>query len=262
MNAGVAWQDAFASALLDPARHPPGLRDPGRGDAGFVVHRNNVMVALVDALATSYPVTRAAVGEGLFRTMARGFVRASPPRSPIMAAYGAGFADFIASCPAAAGVGWLADLARLEHLRSEAFHAADAEPMDTARWARLRVDSQRLAHTRVSLHPACRCLSSAFPVLSIWQAHQQSDALRDAALAEIDLQTGEDILVHRPLWEVRQTGLPAGAIPWLEALRAGACLGDAMQRACSASPTVSPQHLFALLLQHGLVIAAESTGSI
>lgn len=261
MNAHGPWHDGFASALLDPARQFAGMHGESRGTTGFAVHRNNVMVALLDALADAFPVTRAVVGEAFFNTMARDYVRADPPRSPVMATYGAGFADFIAVYPAAAGVAWLADLARLERLRNEAFHAADAVPMASARWTRLLDDSARLGQTRVGLQPACRWLSSKHPVLSIWQAHQQSDAARDAALACLDLQVGEDLLVHRPRWDVQLAALPPGGIAWLEALRAGECLGEAMQRARAAAPHASPPQLFALLLQHGLVTAAKSTAS-
>jgi hypothetical protein len=257
MNAGIVMQDAFAAALLDPGQLPAGLA-PGPAVAKrFAVHRNNMMMALVDALAAAFPVTLALVGEDFFGAMARDYVRARAPRSPIVSEHGAGFADFIASHPPMAGIAYLAEVARLERLRVEAFNAADADALAHPRWQALQADQKRLASTRVQLHPACRWLASAHPVLSIWQAHQHADAQRDAALASLDLQAGEDVLVLRPRWDVQQVALPAGGIAWLDALRAGAPLGTALQHACSRHPQASPDLLLVLLLQHGLVVAIE-----
>ena len=255
MSAGMPMQDGFARALLDPLQVPAGLRLDQGAARRFAVHRNNMMVALVDALAAAFPVTRALVGEDFFGGMARDYVRIDPPRSPIVSEHGAGFADFIASHAPAAGIAYLADVARLERLRIEAFNAADADALGHAQWAALLGDPVRLASTRVHLQPACRWLSSAHPVLSIWQAHQLDDAQRDRALASLDLDSGEDVLVHRPQWDVHQDALPAGGIAWLDALRAGATLGDALQRTHTRHPHASPDLLFALLLQHGLVTA-------
>ena len=258
MNSASNMHDAFASALLEPAQIPAGLCNGADGAAGrFGVHRNNMMVALVDALAVAFPVTRELVGGDFFAAMARDYVRIDPPRSPVMSAYGAGFADFIARHAAVAGVAYLSDVARLERLRSEAFHAADADTLDSRQWNALLVDPARLASTRVLLQPACRWLSTAHPVLSIWQAHQHADAQRDAMLAALDLGIGEDVLVHRPQWDVQQVALPVGGIDWLDALHTGATLGEGLQRACAISPEASPDQLFALLLQHGLVAAIE-----
>ena len=255
MNAPAAMQEIFAAALLDPTRQPAGLRNGKIAAQGFAVHRNNMMVALVDALASAFPVTRALVGGEFFAAMARDYVRIDPPRSPIIATYGAGFADFIAGHAPAAGVAYLADVARLERLRGEAFHAADADALGVGHWNALLADSERLALIRVRLQPACRWLSSAHPLLSIWQAHQHdADAPRDAALAALDLAAGEDVLVLRPQWEVQQVVLPVGGIAWLDALRAGAALGDALQFACNEAPATSPDQLIGLLLQHAMVI--------
>ena len=90
---------AFAKALDDPsAATPPMTR--GRMDAPdarrFAVYRNNVAVGLIGALEARYPVSRRIAGEDLFRAMARAFVRAHRPRSPVMIAYGGEFPEFMA----------------------------------------------------------------------------------------------------------------------------------------------------------------------
>ncbi|MEZ5722575.1 MAG: DNA-binding domain-containing protein [Paracoccaceae bacterium] len=57
----------------------------------FDVYRNNVVVSLSEALATGFPVVRKLVGEAFFSAMAGVFVRAHPPRSPVLTMYGEGF---------------------------------------------------------------------------------------------------------------------------------------------------------------------------
>jgi hypothetical protein len=89
----------FAAALDDPSAATPAMT---RGRMGapdglrFAVYRNNVAVGLIGALEARYPVSRRIAGDDLFRAMARAFVRANRPRSPVMIAYGGEFPEFAA----------------------------------------------------------------------------------------------------------------------------------------------------------------------
>jgi Putative DNA-binding domain len=90
---------AFATALGEPSAPPPAMTHgrTGAPDARrFAVYRNNVAVGLIGALEARYPVSRRIAGDDLFRAMARAFVRANKPRSPVMIAYGEGFPEFVA----------------------------------------------------------------------------------------------------------------------------------------------------------------------
>ena len=90
---------AFAAALDEPSAPPPAMTHGRMGapDARrFAVYRNNVAVGLIGALEARYPVSRRIAGDGLFRAMARAFVRAHKPRSPVMIAYGGEFPEFVA----------------------------------------------------------------------------------------------------------------------------------------------------------------------
>jgi hypothetical protein len=97
---------AFAAALGEPSAPPPAMTHGrlGAPDARrFAVYRNNVAVGLIGALEARYPVSRRIAGEGLFRRIARAFVRAHKPRTPVMIAYGEEFPEFMAEYLAAAG---------------------------------------------------------------------------------------------------------------------------------------------------------------
>ncbi len=90
---------AFAAALGEPSAPPPTMTHGRMGapDARrFAVYRNNVAVGLITALEARYPIARRIAGDDLFRAMARAFVGARRPRSPVMIAYGGEFPEFVA----------------------------------------------------------------------------------------------------------------------------------------------------------------------
>lgn len=260
MTAPRLSQSAFTAALFDPSRDPaPWLRTaaPEQARRRFAVHRNTVAVTLVDALSEAFPVARALVGDDFFRAMAREYVHAQPPRSPVLAAYGDGFGDFIEGFGPAQVVPYLADVARLEALRTQAYHAADAEAVGADAFQALAAAPERLAAARLRLHPAARWLRSHHATGSLWDAHQYDGEARDAALAAIDPSAAEHVLVMRPQWDVVVSLLPPGGADWLDALHDGAALGEAMSRALQ-TPGAQPEPLWSLLIAHGLAVALDS----
>ena len=143
-----------------------GTRDARR----FAVYRNNVHVGLVGALEKAFPVVRQLVGDGFFQIMARAYVAAEKPASPVMLDYGHGFPDFVAGFAPAEGLPYLADVARLEVALTQAYHAAEADALDRTGLAGL--DLSRLDATTLALHPAARLVRSPCPVGTIWSHHQ------------------------------------------------------------------------------------------
>ena len=136
----------------------------------FAVYRNNVAVGLIGALEARYPVSRRIAGDELFRAMARAFVRAHKPRSPVMIAYGGEFPEFLAECEGVAPS--LPDVARLENAWVEAYHAEDASVATVGELAALSPDC--LPGTRIAFHPAARLLRFATPAASVWASAQIS----------------------------------------------------------------------------------------
>jgi hypothetical protein len=257
--ASVSQQD-FAAALRVPALSiPAGLGVGGRQDAErrFAVHRNNFVVTLIDALAESFPVTQALVGTAFFRAMARERVLAAPPRSPVLVDYAIDFPEFIALFPPAASVPYLADVARIEALRIQAYHAADATPLPEAAYRALLAAPERLAVARLDLHPACRWFHSRHAAYSIWQAHQGLQDLSAARLENLDVARPEDVLIARPSLDVITTGLPEGAIALLDALANGEPLVLACQAAHAANEGADDSALFTTLIRYGLVAGLD-----
>lgn len=257
MNASI--QSRFATALRAPGFHLRGLRAPAPADPQrrLDVHRNNAMVSLIDALAATFPVTQALVGEDFFRDMARERVLADPPRSPIVFHYGEGFAEFIAGYAPASEVPYLADMARVEYLRVQCHHAADAQGVAVADFHALLTAPNRLADLRMSLQPAGGWLRSEHAVHSLWQAHQGLYEMAKADLSGIDVNVAEAVLVTRPAWDVQMHAIEMHVTHALDALREGAPLGVAL--AVVPAPVDEQAtlltELLTLLIRHDLVIA-------
>lgn len=258
----AALQHEFVDALLLPSRPvPSGMRTGGQPDLQrrFAVHRNNVVVSLIAALAETFPVCQALVGEDFFRAMARERVLADPPRSPVLIGYAQGFADFVAGFAPAASVPYLADVARIEALRVRAYHAADAAPVPEARFHELVAAPEALAAARMTLHPACHWLRSDYAAHSIWLAHQGLEDPSAADLDGIDVDRAEDVLVARPAFDVVVAALPRGAIAFLDALRGGQPLASAFTAAQAAVDGIDRSALFSLLIQHRLAVVVDTT---
>lgn len=219
----------FFEALLDPGLPPPaGLTTWNSSDpaARFAVYRNNVIVSLIDALADTYPVTQALVGEEFFRAMARLFVRQEPPRSRVLAFYGESFPSFIETFPPAASVPYLADIARLEMLRVQAYHAADAIelPADVIAQSIARIDE--LPELRIKFQPSVGILCSPYAVVSLWAAHQ---GITD--ISTVDPDVPENALILRPQLDVEVIRLTNGASSLIALLLQGKSLGAAHEAA-------------------------------
>ena len=217
----------FAAALVDPAAPPPAVTQGRLGvpDARrFSVYRNNVAVGLIGALEARYPVARRIAGAERFQQIARAYIRAHKPGSPVMIAYGADFPDFLQAFTAEAGPEadppHLADVARLENAWVEAYHAEDG-PVATVRDLE-GLGADELPRTKIEFRSAAFLMRFATPAGSIWAAQQ--DGARSAAPAD---PLGEDVLITRPEADVMVRVLPSAAYDFAARLREGATLLEA-----------------------------------
>ena len=225
---------------------PEGLFSSNGADPAsrFAVYRNNVHSSLINALADSYPVVQQLVGEEFFRGMASIFIQQQPPRSPLMSRYGDSLADFIDLFEPAAEVPYLADVARLERLRTRAYHAADAAPVSAQQISAALADPQTLAELNIALHPSLHLLDSAYAVVAIWAAHQQ-----EPSLAGIGLHQGQHALVLRNGLDVEVFALEAGASVFI-----GHLLQDSpLLAAAENSPPFDLAQTLALLIAHNAI---------
>ena len=246
MSGGIS-QAAFTKALLDPDRPAPAsLTSPSGAQAGkrFDVYRNNVAVSLTEALGVAFPVVRKLVGDEFFTAMAGVFLRAHPPKSPVLMLYGDQMPAFLEGFAPVRHLGYLPDVARLELQLREACHAADARPI--APDALAAIPPEDLASARFALAPATRILRSQWPVFSIWQANSEEGA-------PAPIMRGEDVLITRPGFDPAPQCLPAGDAAFIEALMAGASLGEALEKAGGDTAGFDLAATLALLLEGGAI---------
>ncbi|HUG25500.1 DNA-binding domain-containing protein [Piscinibacter sp.] len=251
-------QSAFCAALLDPGLPcPPGLVAWNGSDPTprLAVYRNNVVSSLIDALAQTFPVVQQLVGVPFFRAMAAMFVRQAPPRSRVLARYGEAFPTFIEQFEPARPVPYLADVARLEMARVQAYHAADAEPVAAAVLSAALAGGDRIGELRIVCHPSVAMVGSAFAVASLWSAHQGEGNLGDVdpddAEAAMVLRDGLDVLVLR---------VSPGAAEFVAAVLQGRSLDDATGAAMNAESAFDLPATLGLLMGHGAITSIHFPG--
>ncbi|WP_017906135.1 DNA-binding domain-containing protein [Pseudomonas asplenii] len=255
----MSGQAPFSAALLDSRLPcPPGLYSQNGADPAsrFAVYRNNVQSSLINALADSYPVARALVGDEFFRAMAALHVRQNPPGSPILNDYGRDFDTFIRGFAPAASVPYLADVVRLERLRINAYHAGDTTPLSPEQIAPHLADPQSLGSLLVSLHPSVAVLESPYAMLSIWLAHHG-----EGRLEQVDPDQGEAALVLRCQWQVEVFRIEHGSLVFIRELLDGQPLETAMTQAHAASPAFDPARTLGLLIRHGAITRLQAAAA-
>jgi hypothetical protein len=243
-------QQAFTNALDTwDASAPQGVTaHSGALAARMNTYRRNVHASLIGVLENRFPVVARLTGPEFFRAMARVYLTSNMPQSPVLLDYGGGFPGFIAGFAPAADVPYLADVARLEWLQNETFHAADATPLDAQDLAELRPDT--LAQTVFQLHPSMRLMGSRFPILAIWRTNTH-----DVDVRSIDLTlSGDDLLIVRPQLDIEMHRLPPGAFVLFSELAAGHTLGAAAGIAASRSDHLNLQQALAGLISSGCII--------
>lgn len=247
-------QAEFRGALLDAARPvPAGLRDGQARPAGrrFDVYRNNVAVSLTDAMRTAFPILTRLLGEANMDGLSGLYLRAHPPKSPLMMFYGDDFPEFLAGMEQLRHLGYLPDVARLELALRHAYHAADATPIAPDALAALPPET--LLSTRLTLAPAVTVLRSDWPLYDIWRFNTQKDAPKPRHEAQ-------DVLITRPEFDPMPQLLPPGAATWIDALQAGETFGAAHEAATAAAPDFDLGAALALLIQGNAITSLTPKG--
>lgn len=245
-------QSLFKEALLEPGYDAPtGLSDSAGRPAGarFNVYRNNVVVSLIEALHTGFPVLAKLLGKENMDGLAGLFVRAHPPTSPVMMFYGEALPDFITTLPQLTYLGYLPDVARLELALRHAYHAADGSPIAAEALAVLAPEA--LLAAQVSLAPALRTVRSDWPIHDIWRFNTEADAPKPTPGAQ-------DVLITRAEFDPTPQLLPPGGAAWIEALGQGQSIGDALEAAAHEAPDFGMTTPLTLLLAGNAIISLEN----
>lgn len=229
-------QELFARTMLD---HPGAIDSPDPALAGLFtggeaivpgrlkIYRSNIMGNLTGALRGSYPLLEKLTGEDFVMGLLRAFIIENPPREAHLSNYGAGLADFIEAFAPAKSLPYLPDVAQLEWAMNEAYYAQDDRPLIQADLQNMPLD--KLADMALLLRSSVRLLESRWPLV----------AIRDFSLKEsrdeqetLNLDQGDcRIMVYRPGLSVDIITLEPAEYGFLQALKAGKTLGQALETA-------------------------------
>jgi hypothetical protein len=176
-GAGGAGEPVAARADPAEVEHPAAPIDPAllelvNGHGGMdaadriAIYRGMYRARLADVLREDFPRVEAVVGEAAFSVLVRRYLARHPSTHPSVRQVGRRFAAFVADT--AAGPSFLADLARLEWARVEAFDAPDADPLCLADLE--GIPPAGWPAMRFRPIPSCLLVESDWPVHEVWAA--------------------------------------------------------------------------------------------
>jgi hypothetical protein len=241
----------FSASLLDPAgRYAADQVVSGAiaGEERIGFYRTNLVSNYRDTLSAVYPVVEQLVGTGFFHHAADCYQRVHPSTSGDLNRYGGHFPEFLESYAPARSLDYLADVARLEWLIEESFYAADAAPFALAELASIAPDRQ--PYLTFTLHPACRLLSSSFPVQQIWAMHQPGWT------GHFGIDPGAGgilLLVRRENFQVAIDPLDHGSFCMLSLLAGGRNLEDAHRYASSVQVNFNLENFLWRYIANGVL---------
>jgi hypothetical protein len=181
--------DAFGDLLGEDERLPAVDR--------LEIYANAFFFRILDALRENHGALCAALGEELFHDLVTVYLLVHPPRHYSLTHAGDALPHYLAAAPSAApfrrACAWAPDLARLEHARLVAFHAADAEPLPRSDLEQLAPEAWEML--RLHLVPSLSLLELAWPVHALMRAHDAGEPPPGIAPAA----------VHLAVWRFEET---------------------------------------------------------
>lgn len=240
-------QTHWVAALFHPEKAP--LTMFATEDAErFRVYQNNIIVSLIDSLVDSFPVLVRLLGEDYFRAVAREFVQANPPRSPIMAEYGTQLPSYLDGFLPLEKLPYLADVARLELARIACFHAADSATLSAEDFTLLSIEA--LLSASFVLNPSLQLVVSEHPIFKLW--HSQ---IHDSRIPEPTDWRGEEVICWRRKNIVMTKQLQLGGALFLKTLINGQTLEEAWKSASAKDPGFNLTEALSSLVHEQLTVS-------
>lgn len=240
-----------------PSGAPPDILNPQRGTPGaerLAVYAGGYVARIRHALTEAYGAIRHVAGERAFTELARGYAERHPSHDYNLSLAGRHLPEFLAGWPLTSTLPFLPDLARLEWLVRQAFHAFEEPPFDPRRFAQLPLEDWGRA--RLAFQPSVGLAASAWPILDIWAARTQPRSAVDIDL----VNHPQRVLVFRQQLEVRCELLDERQHAVLAGLLAGRPLGAVCEELATQASQGVPRLLrdwFAGWVARGLIIGCE-----
>lgn len=246
-------QKTFSRHISDPAvdisREPENkiVFHPYSQDelqARLAIYRNNYYASLIEVLKDHFPTLLKLVGTDFFNMLCREYIQKMPPASPVLIDYGSGLPEFVEHFSDLNNFPYMADVARLDYLRHQAYYADDAVALRPDDFARYDVAS--LGNALIELHPSLRLLSSRFAVFSIWESNQ------DDSDEQVNAHQSETVLVYRHTDEIITCKLETGLFTFLLTLQQQCNFSQALEAALDIDLNFNPAEAVNYLISSGL----------
>lgn len=235
----------FGQALFDANLDiPEGIIGPDGKTAPvrFGVYRNNVIVSLIEAMKDAYPSILSILEDENFSRIARNYIAAHPPKSPMMQEFGDKFAHFLQEFEPLKASPFLVDLACAERAWLVAYHAED-QPVVAAE-ALGTVPPEIVMDVTFEKHAASWICASQFPLFALY-------CRRDDTSADIDLTESQNVLITRPQTDVIVRHIGAGDCRFFEQIFTGSTLGEAIGAGTEMETEFDPANAIGILLESG-----------
>ena len=221
---------------------------------GLQVYQANRAVLADRTLASTYPVIAQLIGGASFAPLARHYWQQHPPQRGDMGQWGARLPEFLAAAPQLAEEPFLADVARTEWALHHAATAPDAV-LDAASFA-LLANADDAQPVGLALCPGVFMLASAYPVVSIINAHLSGEPTLGEAAAKLQAGQGEHALVWRQGFKPKARALSVGQYQLILALHNSMALGPALDQAMRIDSAFDFNTWLTQAVQTGLVTGA------
>ncbi len=195
----------------------------------IAIYHNHYRFTLIEAMKATFPVLVRLAGEAQFSAMAYRFIEENPPSVPCLFEYGGKFPAMLAASPWGDSHPYLPDVAALEWAINLSYHACDRVPLPLSVLAGL--PPERLAASRLKLHPTVHHLTSPYPVDTIWRANQPDGDPETV----VDLGAGGTrLVIFRRDVDVEWRSLDEPESAFIAAIADGATISLAHERAADA----------------------------
>lgn len=258
MHALREQQLAFARALCDGGAVQAVQVQAGTAfsaEQRLQVYHNNWAISLRQALTGVYPVINKLVGDEFFAYAAGSYLQAHPSCTGNVHDFGDAFPAFLAQLAGAESLPYLPDVARLEWAYHEVFHAPEGGVLDVGRLAAVLSDESAAPlaaadNLYLQLSPCCRYVQSDYPILSIWQLHQ--DAVSSDEVVGIGAG-GMQLALVRNTVTIEFHPVSAAAYALLAALHGGESFAQACVRALAVDADCDVGSALQYCVQHRLI---------
>ena len=240
---------------LNPSPHPlPSGEGKGegivQGEERLAVYANGYLARIAESLKEVYEAVHHVLGSEKFLELCEGYARRFPSRNYNLNYAGRHFPKFLETGPFSQTYPFLPDLARLEWLIWEAFHAFDETPAQVSPIH--DVSPEDWGHCRIRFQPSVSLLDSKWTLLPLWLGRHEIQT----ETSQEKLARPEHLLIGRKKDQVRCEPLDENQYKLVAGLLAGKTLGKVCEELADA---VEEENLpiaewFSRWVQDGLIL--------